>query len=97
MSKPSLLPSRPRHTLSHSTPKVLSLEAARAKRLKAGPCMRGRVTAGRVQVSFSQPVEAFHLSAQQARYWSRAFADLADVAEAAEDSATGPANGESSA
>lgn len=81
MSKLSSLTDHLRHSLSHVPAKVVSLEAARAKRLEAGPLMRGRVEAGRVQLSFNQPVQAFHLSAREARYWSRAFAALADAAD----------------
>lgn len=66
---------------------VLSIADARAKRAKrTSPTgfMSGRVENGRVQLCFNKPVESFHLSAAQARFWANALLTLADSASPAE-------------
>jgi hypothetical protein len=66
---------------------VSSIADARAKRAKrpkhlppSSGLMSGRVENGRIQLCFNQPIESFHLSAAQARFWANALLTLADSA-----------------
>lgn len=61
---------------------VISIKRARARAKRVAgfdhEIMSARVEGGRVWVRFSCPTDSFSLSADQARFWSEAFATLAD-------------------